>query len=73
MGKRPPGHYWSVHNQEYPFQIEVPHMSAYDVDPRKVQKEVTFNFLRVPFDGMAHWGFKSQENLDAFKKFAGID
>lgn len=67
MGLSPPEHYWKIHNAKFPFQVTVPHMSAQDPKPDEVQKAVAFNFLRVPFDGKAHWGFLSQSDLNKFK------
>ena len=72
MGKKPPEFYWDKNHHKYPFQVTVGHMSMQDVDPKIVQQRINFHFIRVPFDGSAHWGFTSQADLDGFKKLAGI-
>ena len=72
MGKPKPEYFWDKNNHKFPFQCEVPHMSQQDLDPRYVQERISFHFMRVPFDKVAHWGFLSQVHLDAFKKLAGI-
>lgn len=72
MGKLPAAKYWECHQGDFPFQVEVPHMSSYDPDPKQVQQKIAFNFLRVPFDSIAHWGFEEEEHLEAFKKMAGV-
>lgn len=69
MSKVSSEQYWNRHKNEYPFQISVKHMSNLDPDPRQVQIDVTFHFLRVPFNGEAHWGFKKEGDLDEFKKY----
>lgn len=72
MGKPPPEFYWEKHNHKYRFQISVDHMSEQDIDPRRVQKEVSFHFLRVPFGGKAYWGFLTEADLNDFKVLAKI-
>ena len=72
MGKHPSEHFWDKNHHKYPFQVTVGHMSPEDIDPRLVQRKVAFHFLRVPFDGRAHWGFEQQSDLDAFKKITGL-
>lgn len=72
MGKIPSEHYWEKNKDRYPHQIAVPHLSPQDIDPRRVQKEVDFYFIRVPFHGEAHWGFQSANHLESFKILAGI-
>ena len=66
MGKPPAEFYWDKHNHNYPHQCKVAHMSPQDMDPRKVQELVSFHFLRVPFNGEAHWGFKEEAHLKQF-------
>lgn len=58
--------FWEMKQAKYPFQTEVPHMSPQDVNPRRVNEETSHLFLRVPFDGVAHWGFETQAGLDWF-------
>lgn len=72
MGVPKSEHYWNKNNHKYPFQITVKHMSEHDLDPRYVQQQVSFHFLRVPFNGEAHWGFNYQMDLDNFKVLAKI-
>lgn len=62
--------FWDQRERYFPFQIEVPHMSREDIDPRAIPQLIGWRhkFLRVPFNGMAHWGFRSQDALDAFKQ-----
>lgn len=71
MGKIPSEHYWDKNNYKYPYQCKVVHMSTEDVDPRKVQEKVSFHFLRVPFNGEAHWGFETEANLNQFLVLIG--
>lgn len=73
MKDRKSKNFWEMKQADYPFQIQVAHMSPQDVDPK------TFNvvtgwkpFLRVPFNGVAHWGFKDQSTLNEFKKLAEV-
>jgi hypothetical protein len=66
MGKAPSEHFWEKNKHRYPHQCEVVHFSPQDPDPRTVQQEVTFHFLRVPFDGKAHWGFLEERHLNQF-------
>lgn len=73
MGLPRAQHYWKIHNAKYPFQITVPHMSSQDPKPDEVQKAIAFNFLRVPFNGEAHWGFLSQADLNKFKRLYDIN
>lgn len=73
MGLPAPQHYWKIHNAKYPFQVTVPHMSAQDPKPSEVQKRINFNFLRVPFNGKAHWGFLSEADLAKFKLLYDIN
>lgn len=63
--------YWHKNSARYPFQIAVPHMSARDPDPKLLMSRTKHFFLRVPFYGVAHWGFATQEGLDYFKKMIG--
>lgn len=60
--------YWDDHNAKYPHQTEVPHRSAKDPDPRKVHQLIGGGFLRVPFDGIAHWGFRHKGDLESFER-----
>lgn len=66
MGKPPSEYFWSKHNHKFPHQCKVKHMSPQDIDPREVQKTISFHFLRVPFDGEAHWGFQEEQHLTQF-------
>ena len=66
MGKTPAEFYWDKNNHKYPHQCKVAHMSPQDLDPRVVQKEVNFYFLRVPFNGESHWGFQTEEHMIRF-------
>jgi hypothetical protein len=66
MGLSPPEFYWTKNNHRYPHQCKVKHFSEQDIDPREVQQLVTFHFLRVPFNGEAHWGFKEEQHLNRF-------
>lgn len=66
MGLHPSEHYWAKHNHRYPYQCTFPHRSPQDMDPRRVQELVSFHFLRVPFNGQAHWGFKEEHHLNQF-------
>ena len=64
--------YWYSKQHKYPHQILVPHMSDEDIDPRRAQELIGWehHFLRVPINGVAHWGFKTQYALDLFKQIA---
>lgn len=64
--------YWDTHKHKYPFRTQVPHMSDQDLDPRLVPRLIgwRYKFLRVPFNGMAHWGFRDETALDIFMKVA---
>lgn len=64
--------YWLENSREYPFQVEVAHMSPQDIDPRRYANMTKDYFLRVPFNGKAHWGFKTQQALDNFKRAARV-
>ncbi len=66
MGKPPAEFYWNKHNHKYPHQCTVAHMSPQDIDPRVVQRSVSFHFLRVPFNGEAHWGFTEEAHMHQF-------
>lgn len=66
MGVPKSEHYWNKNNHKYPHQITVPWKSKEDIDPVVVQKLVSFHFLRVPFDGISHWGFLTKTDLDNF-------
>lgn len=61
--------YWDQHERYFPFQIKVPHMSREDIDPKAIPRLIGWRhkFLRVPFNGEAHWGFQSQAALEAFR------
>ena len=72
MGKAPSEHYWEKNQHNYPFQTSVDHFSEHDLDPRVVQQNVSFHFLRVPFSGKAYWGFMTEENLNQFKRLAKV-
>lgn len=63
--------YWVDREKYYPFKDEVPHRSEQDIDPRDFNAISHGDFLRVPFDGVAHWGFKKIEDLNLFKKMGG--
>jgi len=58
--------YWEKRQHRYPYQVKVPHMSPQDMDPREFARVTGRQFLRVPFDGIAHWGFTSEMSLDKF-------
>lgn len=72
MGVPKQEHFWNKNKHKYPFQITVKYMSEEDLDPRHAQRLVNFHFLRVPFNGEAHWGFLSQHDLDKFKYLTGM-
>lgn len=72
MGKPPSEHYWDKNCHRYPHQCKVIHFSEQDLDPRHVQEVVTFHFLRVPFNGEAHWGFKEEGHLLQFLELIGV-
>jgi hypothetical protein len=61
--------YWNDHQHKYPFQIDVPHKSDQDIDPRIFGQLTGEDFIRVPFDGVAHWGFKSPRTLELFQAY----
>lgn len=61
--------YWRSHCEEYPHQTAVPHMSSEDPDPRKIMKLCNHYFLRVPFNGEAHWGFRTEAGLNFFLSY----
>lgn len=63
--------YWDDRKQYYPFQTTVPHMSRRDLDPKKFSRMTNEDFLRVPFNGQAYWGFKTQKCLDLFNSQGG--
>jgi hypothetical protein len=63
--------YWADREHMYPHQIEVEHMSGFDLNPRLFAREVSMDFLRVPFDGIAHWGFRYEQTLEKFKQMIG--
>ncbi len=64
--------FWEARNHHFPYQVSVAHMSDADLDPRVVPRIIgwRYKFLRVPFNGEAHWGFKDKEALDIFKQVA---
>lgn len=64
--------HWEARQHTFPYQIKVPHMSAADLNPRLFSRQVSMDFLRVPFDGIAHWGFRYEQTLEKFKKMAGL-
>lgn len=64
--------YWNKRRSYYPFQVVVDHMSDQDVNPARFATMTRKDFLRVPFDGKAHWGFKDAESLRFFKSVAGV-
>lgn len=64
--------HWESREKAFPYQIEVVHMSAQDLNPRLFANEVSRDFLRVPFNGMAHWGFRYEQTLEKFKAMAGL-
>lgn len=61
-------HYWAVHSVRYPHQVIVPHMSAQDPKPGAVFAVIGSDFLRVPFGGLAYWGFETAAALKMFKQ-----
>lgn len=64
--------YWDKHKHLYPFQVQVPHKSEQDLDPREVNRILGNQFLRVPVDGIAHWGFETARARDWFQIQAGV-
>lgn len=64
--------YWDMIKGHYPHQIEVPYFSVHDMDPRLVGKRITYEFKRVTFDGITHFGFRHAEHLAMFKKAVGL-
>ncbi len=64
--------FWYSRQHKFPHQILVPHMSQEDVDPKLVPQLIGWDehFLRVPFAGTAHWGFKTKRGLELFKAIA---
>ena len=64
--------HWEARQHSFPFQIEVVHMSASDLNPAIFAREISRDFLRVPFDGIAHWGFRYPQTLEKFKSMAGL-
>lgn len=64
--------YWELKKIDYPFRLEVDHMSAQDLDPKYYSRLSRGHFLRVPFDGKAHWGFRTHEEMVHFQNVAGI-
>jgi hypothetical protein len=47
-------------------------MGHADIDPKLVPRAIGWQhkFLRVPFDGVAHWGFQTKTGMELFKKVA---
>lgn len=72
MGVQKSEHYWNCHNHKYPHQVMVGQFSKYDIDPKVAQQKISFHFLRVPFNGVAHWGFEQEYELDRFKRLVGL-
>lgn len=64
--------YWEAKQRLYPHQVEVEQWSAQDIDPRTFARDVSRDFLRVPFDGIAHWGFRYPQTLEKFKHIVGL-
>lgn len=64
--------YWERRQHRFPHQISVPYMSDQDLDPGKVPYIIGWRhkFLRVPYNGMTHWGFETAVGLYLFKKAA---
>jgi hypothetical protein len=64
--------FWEHHKQKFPYHVRVPHMSHQDMDPKLVPLAIGWHnkFLRVPFDGVAHWGFRTNAARELFKKVA---
>lgn len=60
--------FWEKREKFYPYKVNVDHMSKADVDPSKFRYMTKGEFLRVPFDGVAHWGFKDAVTRDDFLK-----
>ena len=65
--------YFAMISRDYPFNIEVDYMSPQDVDPRKVNRQITYDFKRVPFDRKTHFAFAREQDLVKFKRLAGIE
>lgn len=59
--------YWDKHKEFYPHRTEVLHMSKEDLDPRTFSRMTNEDFLRVPFNGKAYWGFKTAKTLKLFE------
>lgn len=64
--------YWNMIKESYPHHVAVAHLSAADLDPRVVNAKVTKHFKRVPVFGVAHFGFARLEDLNKFKRLAGL-
>lgn len=64
--------YWNMIRIHYPHQITVPYRSAQDLDPRTISRTITYDFKRVPFDGVTHIGFAYPQHLEQFKKAVGL-
>lgn len=64
--------YWEDKQHMYPYQIEVEQFTAADLDPRTFARDISMDFLRVPFDGIAHWGFRYPQTLEKFMSITGL-
>lgn len=62
--------FYNSRKEKYPFEIEVP--SPYDIAPHKY--EATYPFCRIPpgWFGTAIWMFRTQEEMDDFKRRRGV-
>lgn len=59
--------FWNDRKHHFPYHVEVPHLSPQDLDPKDFSQRTRHRFLRVPFDGVAHWGFDNEKTRDYFK------
>lgn len=56
--------YLASRGQDYPYQVVTQKGTAQDPDPKRVTIR---ELLRVPLEETVVWGFKTEEDADAFR------
>lgn len=64
--------FWHKVKGNFPHHVVVPYMSEKDVDPRTLNQTLTRDFIRVPFNGLTHFGFMHKHHFEKFKMERGL-